>query len=55
MVTKKAAGKKTRAKLKLKKDTIKDLNVKGKVGNVKGGGRGPRVGTMTCLCATGAC
>jgi hypothetical protein len=36
MVTKKAAGKKT-GKLKLKKETLKDLNVKGKAGNVKGG------------------
>ena len=34
MVTKKAAGK----KLKVKKDTIKDLDVKGKGSRVKGGG-----------------
>ena len=34
MVTKKAASK----KLKVKKDTIKDLDVKGKASRVKGGG-----------------
>jgi hypothetical protein len=33
MVTKKAAGK----KLKVKKDTIKDLDLKGRRENVKGG------------------
>jgi hypothetical protein len=38
MVTKKTtASKKAVPKLKLKKETIRDLDVKGKAGNVKGG------------------
>jgi hypothetical protein len=36
MVTKKTAGKKT-GRLTLKKETFRDLDVKGKKGNVKGG------------------
>lgn len=49
MVTKKAAGKKT-GKLKLKKETIKDLDVKGTTGNVKGGNR---MITFSCVCPIG--
>ena len=52
MVTKKApAGK----KLKLKKDTIKDLDAKGRAGRVKGGtavvriGVGPGPGATTAI------
>ena len=46
MVTKKAPGKRPSvSKLKFKKETIKDLNVKGKAGNVKGGNK---MMTVTC-------
>jgi hypothetical protein len=51
MVNKKTtAGKKDVAKLKVKKETIKDLDVKGKVRNVKGGGVVGGLGnTAACL------
>ena len=46
MTTKKTAtGKDQAKKLKLKKETVKDLEVKGKASGVKGG----RPGTLLCL------
>lgn len=41
MTKKKATGRATTRKLKLKKQTIKDLNPKSKEGEVKGGRRCP--------------
>ena len=55
MVTRKAAGKKSGSKLKLKKETIHDLDAKGNGAGVKGGtavvrtGVGPGVGAPTAI------
>ena len=49
MVARKSeAGKKGSSKLELKKETIKDLDAKGKAGAVKGGGVAPTA-TNYCL------
>jgi hypothetical protein len=49
MVTKKAPGRKI--KLKLKKDTIRDLDAKGKAAGVKGGQK--KIGAVTLVCTIG--
>jgi hypothetical protein len=50
MVTKKTtAGKRDVTKVKLRKETIKDLDVKGKAGNVKGGATGACITRHTQL------
>lgn len=56
MVSRKTtAGKKGTSKLKLKKETIKDLDVNGKAGNVKGGHNPTVTCARTCACPTGKC
>ena len=53
--TTKETGKGTSRKLKLKKATVKDLDVKGSSGRVKGGEIGGTIPTIKCVSMQWTC